>query len=83
MEGPVTRPDTVNKLRFAADSAFAILAGMQLDVFTPLKGGPQTGRRYCSGDRCRSHTIAACFVFLSCCRIIGRGTRTFLEHSGS
>jgi cyclopropane fatty-acyl-phospholipid synthase-like methyltransferase len=42
MEGPVTRPDTVNKLRFAADSAFAMLAGMQLDVFTPLKGGPQT-----------------------------------------
>ena len=42
MEGPVPRPDTVNKLRFAADSAFAMLAGMQLDVFTPLKGGPQT-----------------------------------------
>ena len=42
MERPVPRPDTVNKLRFAADSAFAMLAGMQLDVFTPLKGGPQT-----------------------------------------
>ena len=38
MESPVPRPETMNKLRFAADSAFAMLAGMQLDVFTPLKG---------------------------------------------
>ena len=42
MEDSVPRPDTVNKLRFAADAAFAMLAGMQLDVFTPLKGGPMT-----------------------------------------
>ena len=42
MEGPVPRPDTVNKLRFAADAAFAMLAGMQLDVFTPLKAGSMT-----------------------------------------
>jgi precorrin-6B methylase 2 len=37
MEEPVPRPETINKLRFAADAAFAMLAGMQLDVFTPLK----------------------------------------------
>jgi hypothetical protein len=42
MESPVPRPDTINKLIFAAYSAFAMLAGMQLDVFTPLKGGPMT-----------------------------------------
>jgi cyclopropane fatty-acyl-phospholipid synthase-like methyltransferase len=42
MEGSVSRPDTVNKLRSAADTAFAMLAGMQLDVFTPLKAGPMT-----------------------------------------
>jgi len=42
MESPVPRPDTVNKRRFAADAAFAMLAGMQLDVFTPLQGGPKT-----------------------------------------
>lgn len=41
MEGPVSRPDTLNKLRFAADAAFAMLAGMQLDVFTPLQEGPK------------------------------------------
>jgi hypothetical protein len=42
MESPITRPDTVNKLRFTADAAFAMLAGMQLDLFTPLHGGPMT-----------------------------------------
>jgi O-methyltransferase domain/Dimerisation domain len=42
MESPLSRPDTVNKLRSAADAAFAMLAGMQLDVFTPLKEGPKT-----------------------------------------
>ena len=42
MEGPVPQPDTINKLKFAANAAFAMLAGMQLDVFTPLKGGSMT-----------------------------------------
>ena len=37
-----TGPQTINKLRSAADSAFTLLAGMQLDVFTPLKNGPMT-----------------------------------------
>ncbi|MEX0803687.1 MAG: methyltransferase [Candidatus Binatia bacterium] len=42
MEESVPRPETVTKLRYAADAAFAMLAGMQLDVFTPLQGGPKT-----------------------------------------
>jgi 2-polyprenyl-3-methyl-5-hydroxy-6-metoxy-1,4-benzoquinol methylase len=42
METPPTRPDTVNRLIFAADAAFAMLAGMQLDLFTPLKGRSMT-----------------------------------------
>ena len=45
MESPILRPDTVNKLRFAADAAFAMLAGMQLDVFTPLQNGPMTAEQ--------------------------------------
>ena len=36
MENTAPRPDTINALRFGADSALAMLAGMQLDVFTPL-----------------------------------------------
>ena len=41
MEAPVPRLDTVNKLTSATDAAFAMLAGMQLDVFAPLPGGPE------------------------------------------
>lgn len=42
MESSVSRPDTVNKLRFGVDAAFAMLAGIQLDVFTPMGEGPRT-----------------------------------------
>ena len=45
METPSPRPDTINKLRFGADAAFAMLAGMQLDVFTPMKDGPMTAEQ--------------------------------------
>jgi len=41
MEAAISRPDTIDKLRYAVDAAFAMLAGMQLDVFTPLKDGPK------------------------------------------
>jgi hypothetical protein len=40
MEPAVPRPDTIQALRWGADAAFAMLAGLQLDVFTPLQGGP-------------------------------------------
>ncbi|MCH8801980.1 MAG: methyltransferase [Chloroflexi bacterium] len=36
-------PETIDRLEITAQTAFAMLAGMQLDVFTPLKDGPMTG----------------------------------------
>jgi hypothetical protein len=42
MENATPRPDTINALRFGADASFAMLAGMQLDVFTPLQHGSMT-----------------------------------------
>lgn len=45
MESSIPQPDTIRKLRFAADFAFAMVAGMQLDLFTPLKGGPMTAEK--------------------------------------
>ena len=35
-------PETITRLRESVDSALTMLAGMQLDVFTPLKDGPLT-----------------------------------------
>ena len=54
MESPDVRADTISKLRFAADAAFAMLAGMQLDVFTPLKGGAMTAEEIASAMGVRS-----------------------------
>jgi hypothetical protein len=45
MEHPTPRPDTINALRFGVDSAYAMLAGMQLDLFTPLQHGPMTAEQ--------------------------------------
>ena len=42
MTGQRPTPDTINKLRTGADQSLAMLAGMQLDVFTPLKNGPMS-----------------------------------------
>jgi len=36
------RPETINKLRYGAVSSLAMVAGVQLDLFTPLKDGPMT-----------------------------------------
>jgi SAM-dependent methyltransferase len=40
MTNPPLRPETIEKLASAVNPAFAMVAGMQLDVFTPLKDGP-------------------------------------------
>jgi 2-hydroxy-4-(methylsulfanyl)butanoate S-methyltransferase len=40
MTSPPLRPETIEKLASAVYPAFAMVAGMQLDVFTPLKDGP-------------------------------------------
>ena len=42
MDPAVPRPDTIQALRWGADAAFAMLAGMQLDLFTALQQGAQT-----------------------------------------
>jgi methyltransferase family protein len=37
------RPETIERLAMAVYPSFAMLAGMELDVFTTLKDGPLTG----------------------------------------
>jgi 2-hydroxy-4-(methylsulfanyl)butanoate S-methyltransferase len=45
MANAISKPETINKLRFAVDAGFAMLAGMQLDLFTPLKRGSMTAEQ--------------------------------------
>jgi hypothetical protein len=42
---PVVRPENIERLAMAIYPSFAMLAGMELDVFTTLKDGPLTGRQ--------------------------------------
>ena len=42
MTSPAPRPETIEKLANGVYPAFAMLAGMQLDLFTPLTDGPMT-----------------------------------------
>ena len=42
MTASVPNPATINKLEQAVWPSFALLAGMQLDLFTPLKDGPMS-----------------------------------------
>src|SRR3990172_8470710 len=42
MTSAAPRPETIEKLASAVYPSFAMLAGMQLDLFTPLKDGPMT-----------------------------------------
>jgi SAM-dependent methyltransferase len=41
----MSQPETINNLRFAVDAGLAMLAGVQLDLFTPLKDGPMTAEQ--------------------------------------
>ena len=45
MASPEPRPDTINALRYGADASFAMLVGIQLDVFTSLQNGPMTAEQ--------------------------------------
>lgn len=45
MPDAISRPETINNLRFSVDAGLAMLAGMQLDLFTPLKDGPMTSEQ--------------------------------------
>ncbi len=45
MDSSVPRPDTINSLRLGAEAALAMLAGMELEVFTPLQGGSLTAEQ--------------------------------------
>ena len=45
MTSSAPRPETIEKLASAVYPSFAMLAGMQLDLFTPLKDGPMNAEQ--------------------------------------
>jgi hypothetical protein len=45
MTSRLPQPETIEKLGFAAYPAFAMVAGMQLDLFTPLGTGPMSAEQ--------------------------------------
>ena len=45
MTSPAPMPETIEKLASAVFPSFAMLAGMQLDLFTPLKDGPMSAEQ--------------------------------------
>ena len=42
VSGQISRPETIERLVHSAHGAFAMLAGLKLDLFTPLMSGPMT-----------------------------------------
>ena len=51
------RPETIDKLANAVYPAFAMLAGMELDLFTPLKDGPMTAEQVAQALSVRSDKL--------------------------
>jgi ubiquinone/menaquinone biosynthesis C-methylase UbiE len=45
MTSSAPRPETIEKLASAVYPSFAMLAGMQLDLFTPIKDGPMSAEQ--------------------------------------
>jgi hypothetical protein len=62
---PVTRAETIERLAAAVYPSFAMLAGMELDVFTTLKGRTadgSTGRRHAGVDPIRLNALLYALV---------------------
>jgi len=83
MVDSASQPDTINKLRFGADAAFAMLAGMQLDVFTPMKDGPMTAKQIADAIGVKSERLRLLLWSLVAAELLHEGRRTLLEHGGS
>ena len=54
-----SQPTTIQTLATAVYPAFAMLAGMQLDVFTPLKDGPLTATQLATALGVKSERLSA------------------------
>ena len=68
------RSETIEKLDAAVYPSFAMLAGMQLDLFTPLKDGPMNVSPHSWSGFNQAGTST---LLLGGSRVANRGRRTF------
>ena len=70
-------PETIDKLADGVTYALAMLAGMQLDAWTPLKDGPRTAEQIASSLNGRAFKIRPLLKALT-----AAGLLTFAARSG-
>ncbi len=54
------QPDTISRLFDAVFPAFAMLAGMELELFTPLEGGPLSAEEMADALGVRLSNLGRC-----------------------
>ena len=77
----VERPEKIERLAMAVYPAFAMLAGMELDVFSTLKDEPLTGLQIAATlgvDPIRLHPLLLC---TRRCRSADRRWRKIPQHA--
>jgi len=81
MESEPTLPRRINQLRSEADAAFAMLAGMQLDLFTPLKNGPMTAEQIAAAIGVASTRLRLLLYCLVAAELLVEGDGKFSNSS--
>jgi len=65
-----SEPDTITRHELAVYPAMAMLAGMQLDVFTPLKDGPLAGAELAEAIGVKPEKLAPLLYALSAAQLL-------------
>jgi SAM-dependent methyltransferase len=74
---PVATPATVQRLQIAASSAFAMLAGMQLQLFTSLSAGPRYAEALAAERGVSAERLSRLLYALSACGLLERRQNGF------
>ena len=70
MTSPAPRPDTIDKLQTAIYPSYALLAGAQLDLFTPLKDGPMSAEQIADAIGVRPTRLKALLYALVAAKLL-------------
>ena len=71
------QPTTIQKLSTAVYPSFAMLAGMQLDLFTPLKDGPMTAEQLADGLGVKTEKLSPLLYALVAAELLTVDGETF------